>query len=307
MSTVPGWTDPLLIFAMDHRDSYRTLLGLDGSDPAAETARARAVKRVVLDGFLDALGELDDPRGATVLLDEEYGGPLVADARAAGALVCLPLERSGQGELQWEYGETLDATAAVVDRLAPDLVKVLLRYNPEGDADLNARQADRLGEMSDWCLDRGLPLIVEVLMPPTPAQRAASGPDLQRWDAEMRPGLMVDAVHRLRAAGADPAVWKIEGLDSTADAAAVVAAARADGRPDVSCIVLGRGADLDRVEQWLAVGAATPGYVGFAVGRSLWNAPALAHARGELDEHGVRAAVAENYLRLCRAWRAGSA
>jgi myo-inositol catabolism protein IolC len=298
-----GWTSPLLVFAMDHRDSYRTLLGFDGSDPEAETRRAREVKRVVFDGFRDALAQLADPTGAAVLLDEEYGGPVVPEARASGALVCLPLERSGQVELQWEYGESLDATAAVVDHLAPDLVKVLLRYNPGGDAELNARQAVRLGEMSAWCLARDLPLMLEVLMPPTPEQRAASGPDLRRWDAETRPALMVEAVHRLRAAGADPAIWKIEGLDSTDDAAAVVAAVRADGRPDVSCIVLGRGADLDRIERWLAVGAATPGFVGFAVGRSLWNGPALAHARGELDEGGVRAAVATNYLRLCEAWQ----
>ncbi|MBZ5738737.1 2-deoxy-5-keto-D-gluconate 6-phosphate aldolase domain-containing protein [Nocardioides mangrovi] len=296
----PGWTAPLRVFAMDHRDSYRTLLGIDSS--AAATERARAIKRVVFDGFRDALAELDDPRGATVLLDEEYGGPLVDDARASGALVCIPLERSGQVELQWEYGEELADTAAVVDRMRPDLAKVLLRYNPEGDPDLNKRQEVRLAAMSDWCLERGLPLMLEVLMPPTPEQRAASGPDLARWDAEMRPALMVEAVHRLRAAGADPAIWKIEGLDSTADAAAVVAAARADGRPDVSCIVLGRGADLERVEQWLAVGAATPGYVGFAVGRSLWNGPALAYDRGELDAPAVRAQVAANYLRLCRAW-----
>ena len=204
-----------------------------------------------------------------------------------------------------EYGAALDATDAVVDRLAPDLAKVLLRYNPEGDAELNARQAERLAAISDWCLGRDLPLMLEVLMPPTPEQRAASGADLTRWDADMRPALMVEAVQRLRAAGADPAVWKVEGLDSTEDAAAVVAAARADGRPDVSCIVLGRGADLDRVEQWLAVGAATPGFVGFAVGRSLWNEPALAHARGELDEGGVRREVAARYVRLCRAWGAG--
>jgi myo-inositol catabolism protein IolC len=287
----PGWTDPLLVFAMDHRDSYRTLLGPD-------SGQAQAVKRVVFQGFRDALAELDDPAGAAVLLDEEYGGPLVAEARKAGALVCMPLERSGQVELQWEYGGPAE-TDAVVDRFAPDLVKVLLRYNPEGDADLNERQAGRLAEMSGWCSDRELPLMVEVLVPPP------AGVDRDRWDTDYRPGLMVDAVHRLRAAGTDPAIWKIEGLDSTEDATAVVTAARADGRPDVSCIVLGRGADLDRVEHWLAVGAATPGFVGFAVGRSLWNGPALAHARGELDEGGVRRAVAANYLRLCRAWAAG--
>jgi myo-inositol catabolism protein IolC len=298
--TTPGWTEPLLVFAMDHRDSFRRLLGL-GETPA-DVLQGRAVKRVVLDGFVAALDELPGRSGATVLLDEEYAGHLVEDARRAGARICLPLERSGQVELHWEYGEALAATAEVVDRTRPDLVKALLRYNPEGEVELNARQAARLGEMSSWCRDRSLPLMVEVLMPPTSEQRAASGPDLARWDAELRPALMVEAVHRLRAAGADPAVWKIEGLDEPAQARAVVAAAREGGRDDVSCIVLGRGADLDRVEQWLRVGAATSGFVGFAVGRSLWNAPALAYTRGAASAAQVRDEVGANYLRLCRAW-----
>jgi hypothetical protein len=65
----------------------------------------------------------------------------------------------------------------------------------------------------------------------------------------------------------------------------------------------GRGADLDRIEGWLAVGAATEGYVGFAVGRSLWNVPALHLWRGESSWNDVRTEVSTNYRRLCESWR----
>lgn len=300
----PGWTDPLLVFAMDHRDSFRRLLGLEDSGSGRE--HGRRVKSVVLGGFLEALGGLEDRAGAAVLVDDEYAGHLVGRARDAGALVCLPLERSGQAELQWEYGG-LPESAAVVDRLRPDLVKVLVRYNPAGDPALNARQAALLAQASSWCGARGLPLMIEVLMPPTAAQRAAVETRPERWDAEVRPTLMVETVYRLRAAGADPAVWKVEGLDAPEQAASVARAAREGGRDDVSCIVLGRGADLDRVETWLTAGAAAPGYVGFAVGRSLWNGPAAAYDRGEVDAAAARTEIAARYLRLCRSWRAAVA
>lgn len=305
-SEIAAWTRPLAVFAMDHRDSFRTLLGLGTG--AADRERGRSVKRVVMAGFLAAVADEErsdgrPPDGVTVLVDEEYADHLVDDARAAGALVCLPLERSGQRELSWEYGDDLTDSAGVVDRLRPDLVKILVRYNPADDRELNLRQAARLAQASDWCARRRLPLMLEVLMPPTSSQREASGADLARWDAQMRPTLMVRAVEELRAVGVDPAVWKVEGLDAPADAAAVVAATRTGGRPDVACIVLGRGADLDRVEQWLRVGASTPGFVGFAVGRSLWNGPALAHDRGLITAEQATAEIAANYQRLCATWR----
>ena len=46
--------------------------------------------------------------------------------------------------------------------------------------------------------------------------------------------------------------------------------AQAGGRDGVRCIVLGRGGDEHKVAQWLETGAVTPGYSGFAVGRTIW-------------------------------------
>jgi myo-inositol catabolism protein IolC len=289
-----------MVFAMDHRDSYRTLLGLPHPHSEADLLRARELKTAVFAGFGDAVQALPTQEGVALLIDAEYGEHVVEPARRMGALICLPLERSGQAELHWEYG---DESERVVERLRPDLVKILMRYNVDGDSALNARQAERAAQMSAWCLDRSLPLMLEALIPPTDAQRELTAGDPTAWDAKLRPELQVRAVEELRAAGADPSVWKVEGLDDPADAARMVEAARTGGRDDVSCIVLGRGADLERIERWLAVGAATDGYVGFAVGRSLWNEPALRLWREECSEEDLRREISLNYRRLCDAWR----
>lgn len=299
MSVTPGWTAEILTFAMDHRDSYRRLLGLADPPVPAESRVGRAVKSIVFDGFEAAVDKLG-PQGLAVLLDEEYGQPLAQRAHDLGVLVCAPVERSGQVELELEFG---DALPRLVDSLGADLLKVLLRYNAEGDVELNRRQAERVAEVSVWCQEQRIPLMGEILVPMTPQQREQYAARPGDWDAVRRPELTQQAIQELRAAGADPSLWKIEGLDDPAPAEAIVATARADGRPDVSCVVLGRGESLDRVEDWLRVAASVDGFVGFAVGRSLWNDEARAAHHGEISADEARRRVADKYLRVVQAWR----
>jgi 5-dehydro-2-deoxygluconokinase len=54
------------------------------------------------------------------------------------------------------------------------------------------------------------------------------------------------------------------------DCKSVVAAARYGGRHNVGCIVLGRGEDDRKVHEWLGIAAAVPGFVEFAIGRTVF-------------------------------------
>jgi len=63
-------------------------------------------------------------------------------------------------------------------------------------------------------------------------------------------------------------VWKIEGLDRREDCERIIETARAGGRDSVSCIILGRGADEQKVLKWLTTAASVPGFIGFAIGRT---------------------------------------
>src|SRR5262249_22093646 len=143
----------------------------------------------------------------------------------------------------------------------PDYAKVLVRYNPEGDADLNRRQAGRLARLSAWLHDHGPKFLFELLVPPEPHQLARFDEDMDRYDDELRPGLMIDAIRELQDAGVEPDVWKIEGLDARDDCVRLAATARAGGRDSVECVVLGRGGDERKVVHWLQTGAGVPGFV----------------------------------------------
>ena len=116
---------------------------------------------------------------------------------------------------------------------------------------------------------------------------------------------MARAIGELQHAGVEPDVWKIEGLDSRADCERVVAAARAGGRDEVDCIVLGRGGDEAKVTAWLRTAAGVEGFVGFAVGRTIWW-DALAGWLAGGEEAAAIATIAATYRRLIDAYVAAA-
>jgi len=142
--------------------------------------------------------------------------------------------------------------AAHIEAFRPTFCKVLVRYNPEGDRALNQRQAERLRRLSEYLRARGESrFMFELLVPAESAELEEVEGDAKVYDRELRPGLMVWAIEELQAAGVEPDVWKVEGLDRREDCMSVVAAARRDGRDRVGCIILGRGENDAKVRDWL--------------------------------------------------------
>ena len=210
-----GYDKPLYLMAFDHRGSFEK--GLFGSTPpiSAEVhAGIVDAKQIIYEGFLRAVDQGAPRVGAGVLVDEEYGAGVARAATAAGFALAMPVERSGQEEFDFEYGDDFGAHIEAFD---PTFAKVLVRYNPEGDAALNERQTERLRRLSDWLHERDRRFLFELLVPATPAQMTACGGDAGRYDREVRPRLLLEIVAAMQAAGVEPDVWKIEGLDSRED------------------------------------------------------------------------------------------
>src|SRR2546421_287195 len=135
-------------------------------------------------------------------------------------------------------------------------------------------------------------------------QLQAVGGDSDRYDAELRPELMRGAIAEIQAAGVEVDVWKIEGVDERADCEKLVSQARAGGRDDVVCVVLGRGANAAKVDHWLAQAATVDGFVGFAIGRSIWWDPLKAYVDGKIERVEGARRIAENYLRFVKVYEA---
>jgi 5-dehydro-2-deoxygluconokinase len=262
-----GFDQPLYILPFDHRGTFQSkMFGWKGTLSAEQTAQIAAAKQVIYDAFKAAIAGGVPKEKAGILVDEQFGAAILQDAAKHGYSTSCPAEKSGQDEFDFEYG---DDFAKHIEAFNPSFCKVLVRYNPEGDKKLNQEQTARLKRLSDYLHSKGKSkYMFELLVPPEPAQLARLGGDKKAYDLQLRPNLMVQAIHQLQDGGVEPDVWKIEGLDQRQDCEKIVAAARRGGRERVGCIVLGRGEDDKKVREWLTTAATVPGFVGFAVGRT---------------------------------------
>jgi myo-inositol catabolism protein IolC len=298
-----GYDRPLYILAFDHRGSFqKKFFGVAGEPNEEQTARIADAKAVIYEGAKRALEEGTSREAAGVLVDEQFGTAIARDAKASGITLAMPVEKSGQDEFDFQYGEDFGAH---IEEFDPAFSKVLVRYNPEGDREMNARQTERLRRLGEWLHARDRRYLFELLVPATPGQIEAAGGDEGRWDRDERPKLMRRALEELQAAGVEPDVWKIEGIDRREDCEAISATARAGGRDGVACVVLGRGADDAAVDHWLRMGSGVPGYIGFAIGRSIWWDPLKGFVDGNLGREEAAKQIAANYRRFIDVYDGG--
>jgi 5-dehydro-2-deoxygluconokinase len=295
----------LYMLPFDHRESFETgLFGYKGALSEEQTGHIAAAKEVIYEAALEATRSGVAVEHAAVLVDEQFGEAILRDARGRGMITACPAEKSGQAEFVFQYGEDF---ARHIEAMDPTYCKVLVRYNAEGDARLNARQAEKLKRLSEYLRGVGRKFLFELLVPPEPAQLSHVAGDIDTYDAEIRPALVVRAIQELQDAGVEPDIWKVEGLDRLEDCRAVAQAAQRGGRTGVACIVLGRHAEPARVVHWLEVAARVPAFIGFAVGRSTFWDPLKSFLAGRLTREDAVREIASSYLGWVTTWMAARA
>jgi 5-dehydro-2-deoxygluconokinase len=289
-----GYDKPLYILPFDHRGSFQTkMFGWKGTLTSEQTAEIAATKYVIYDGFKAAVAGGVPKEKAGILVDEQFGTAILRDAAKNAYSTSCPAEKSGQDEFDFEYGEDFGKH---IEAFKPTFCKVLVRYNPEGDKTLNQRQVARLKRLSEYVHGPGKCLFMfELLVPAEKAQMDRVKGDKKAFDLEIRPGLMVQAIHQLQDSGVEADVWKIEGLDRREDCVKLVSAAKRNGREKVGCIVLGRGEDDRKVREWLATAAPVPGFIGFAVGRTTFWDPLMDFRSKKTSREAAVAEIARRY------------
>jgi 5-dehydro-2-deoxygluconokinase len=290
-----GYDGKLYILAFDHRGSFQTkMFGIQGDPNPQETATITDAKQLVFEGMTLAVQRGAEAGATGVLVDEQFGGTVPATAKAQGLKLAMPVEKSGQNEFDFQYG---DDFGAHIEQFDPAFSKVLVRYNPEGDAEMNERQLARLKRLADWLHANGR--LFELLVPAEEPQLIAVGGDVDRYDAELRPELMRGAIAAIQNHGIEVDIWKIEGVDERSDAEMLAAQTRSgEGREGVVCVLLGRGASDAKVDHWLRQAAPVDGFVGFAIGRSIWWDALKGFLDGSVSREDAASRIADNYLRF---------
>jgi 5-dehydro-2-deoxygluconokinase len=296
-----GYEGKLYILAFDHRGSFqKKMFGIEGDPTPEQTATIADAKRLIFEGMLEAVSRGAEPGASGVLVDEQFGSNIPSAAREHGLKLAMPVEKSGQNEFDFEYGEDFGKH---IEHYDPDFSKVLVRYNPDDDPALNERQLGRLKKLSDWLHSGDRKFLFELLVPATDAQLASVDGDTDRYDAELRPELMRRSIAEIQDAGSEVDVWKIEGVDERSDAAMLAEQARSGpGREGVKCVLLGRGASNEKVDHWLEQAAPVEGFIGFAIGRSIWWDALKGFLDGKLERAAAATEIAESYLRFVQVY-----
>jgi 5-dehydro-2-deoxygluconokinase len=295
-----GYEKKLYILAFDHRGSFqKKFFGIEGDPDPEQTAMIADAKHLIFEGLQRAVAAGADASVTGVLVDEQFGGTVPAEARAQGLKLAMPAERSGQNMFDFQYG---DEFGDHIEDCDPDFTKVLVRYNPDGSAQENREQLQKLKRLSDWLHSKNRKFLFELLVPAEEAQLQRVGGSAERYDTELRPELMRRAIAEIQDAGIEVDIWKIEGVDERSDCEMLAARARTGGRDGVVCVVLGRGADDAKVDHWLEQAAPVEGFVGFAIGRSIWWNPLKEYVDGKIERSAGAREIAENYLRFVKVY-----
>ncbi len=300
-----GYSNELYILAFDHRGTLtKGLLGVEGRQPTVdEASRVSSMKDIIFDGFIEAKNSGISGGDPAILVDETFGLQVQEKAKEMGIKYAAPVEKSGQKVFDFEYGDAFGEKIIEVDA---DFIKILVRWNPNDDIETREVQGKRIKILSDWIEENERKFLLEFLVPATDEQLESVDGDQSRYDSEIRPKLAVQVVEEMREKGADPDIWKIEGLDTKEDCEKVATSIKDGGREDVIAVVLGRGANDEKVNQWLRAGSSVDGYKGFAIGRSIfWNSLKGWHEEQKSREEAV-SEIAESYLSFISVYQNGS-
>ena len=299
-----GYSEDLYILAFDHRGTItKGLLGVEGREPTQDEAnKVSELKQIIFDGFLKANESGITGGDPAILVDETFGLEVQQKAKEMNIKFAAPVEKSGQKVFDFEYG---DQFREKINEIGADFVKILVRWNPDDEEEIRETQGNRIKELSDWLSENDKKFLLEFLVPATEEQLASVDNDQARYDSEIRPKLAVKVVEEMRERGADPDIWKIEGLDTSEDCEKVAHAIRTGDREDVIAVVLGRGASDEKVNEWLRAGSSVEGYKGFAIGRSIfWDALKGFH-EGEKSREEAVEEIAQSYLGFLSVYQNG--
>ncbi len=245
-----GYDGKLYILAFDHRGSFqKKMFGIEGDPTPEQTDTIADAKHLIFEGMEEAVKRGAEAGAAGVLVDEQFGSDIPESAQRAGLKLSMPVEKSGQNEFDFEYGDDFGAHIETFD---PDFSKVLVRFNSDDDAELNKRQLDRLKRLADWLHDNDRKFLFELLVPGTDDQLASVDGDGDRYDAELRPELMRRAIEDIQNFGIEVDIWKIEGVDEQSDAAMLAEQTRYGRGPRGRRLRSARAGRLDRQGRALA-------------------------------------------------------
>lgn len=252
-----GYTKPLFILAFDHQSTFEK----------AGIPNVSEQKLLIYEAFKKSLSTVQN---AAILIDEKYGDEILKDAKKNNYTTALRVEKSGQEEFIFEYGEEF---AGHIEKYGPDFAKVVIHVQNG----LSETTKSNLKKLSDYVHSHNLKLLVEII----------SGGNVS---------LILNTIVELQDFGIEPDVWKIEGMENDLDYLSIVEEAKRGGRDNVSIVILGRGESKEVVENWIKTASKTQGIIGFAIGRTIFWEPLNLINSGKITKEQAIEQISQSYI-----------
>ena len=238
------------------------------------------MKKMIFEAFLSVIKNKKD---FAVLVDEELGSDILINAKKLGIKICLPVEKSGQKELNLEFGNNFKGH---IDKFSPDYVKILIRYNPH-NTDINKRQLKVLKRLSQ--LD--YKIILELLVPPTPQESL-----LPNYDKKIRYINTMKAIEEINEA-INVNIWKLEGFNKKQWEGIIKKTNKGS-----KIIFLGRGEDKKKVSNWMESASHFKEIIGFAIGRTIFLEPLKDYENKKISQEEAIEKIKLNFEYFVNLW-----
>lgn len=270
----------LAIFAFDHRNPFFELAQQAG----AGEERLPRLKQLCV----EAVAETERARSlggrVGILCDDRYGQDALNAATGRGWWIGRPVELPGSNPVVFDRGRSVGTT--LVGWPAEHVVKCLVAYHPDDVIDRRLENEAQIRALCEATEASGHELLLEII-PPRGLPRA--------------PDTLLRAMKRLYNLGCRPEWWKLEAMGAAEWRAIDALVAERDPYCR-GVLVLGQAADVATLAQGFRDARDSATCRGFAVGRTIFEAPARAWLAGEIDDARLKAGLRETFEALIDAW-----
>ncbi len=168
------------------------------------------------------------------------------------------------------------------------MVKCNLYMHPQDEAEVRERQEQRVLQLFDACVWNERRLLLEI----------QASPDTRYDD-----GSVAELLARFYELGVRPAWWKLPPNPDPGVWARIGDVVREHDPYCAGLLVLGQGLEEERLVESFAAAASEPLCNGFAIGRSIYGAPARRWLAGEIEDENLLSTVVARYERMVFLWQ----
>ncbi|MEB0025640.1 5-dehydro-2-deoxygluconokinase [Pseudomonas sp. MH9.2] len=275
----------LFIFAFDHRGQLVELAQKAGRDLSSisqlKQLFIQAVERVEID-----LKQRGIDADVGVLADQRFGQDSLNAATGRGWWVARPVEVQGSRPLMFEHGRSIGSN--LLSWPQEHIIKCLVQFHPDDEPLLRLEQEAQLMGLYQAAHVSGHELLLEIIPPKDHLSR--------------HPDVLYRALKRLYNLGIFPAWWKIEA--QTAEVWQQLDELIRERDPYCRGVVLlGLNAPVEALANGFKQARHSSSCRGFAVGRTIFQAPSRAWMAGEIDDATLISRVQSTFVFLIESWR----